>query len=171
MSVVQYHSFILTSAPEEDYLSIHIRCDNDISRAIGASVGCCFTDSEPGKESSDVASLVPESMDVPPALRKLLPPVFIDGPFGIGFDNVFKYETAILVGAGKGVTPFASILKSIWYNINYPRQTSQLSKVYFFWVCRDFTSFEWFKSLLLALEAQDLDNHIEIHTVGFRMFY
>jgi len=27
---------------------------------------------------------------------------------------VFNYEAGVLVGAGIGVTPFASILKSVW---------------------------------------------------------
>jgi NADPH oxidase 2 len=78
---------------------------------------------------------------------------------------VFKYEVAMLVGAGIGVTPFASILKSIWYRMTHGKQQTRLRKVYFFWVCRDFGSFEWFKSLLSAIEAQDLESRIEIHTV------
>lgn len=104
--------------------------------------------------------------NVDPSLRKILPRVFIDGPFGSASEDVFKYEIAVLVGAGIGVTPFASILKSIWYRMNYPQQKTRLRKVYFFWVCRDFGSFEWFRSLLMAIEAQDLDSHIEIHTVS-----
>lgn len=71
----------------------------------------------------------------------------------------------MLVGAGIGVTPFASILKSIWYRMTHGKQQTRLRKVYFFWVCRDFGSFEWFKSLLSAIEAQDLESRIEIHTV------
>lgn len=70
----------------------------------------------------------------------------------------------MLVGAGIGVTPFASILKSIWYRSNYPQKKTKLHKVYFFWICRDFGSFEWFRSLLLAIEAQDIGHLIEIHT-------
>lgn len=104
--------------------------------------------------------------NVDPSLRKHLPRVFIDGPFGSASEDVFKYEIAVLVGAGIGVTPFASILKSIWYRMNYPKQKTRLRKVYFFWVCRDFGSFEWFRSLLMAIEAQDLDSYIEIHTVS-----
>ena len=108
--------------------------------------------------------------DVDPALRKILPRVYIDGPFGSASEDVFKYEVAVLVGAGIGVTPFASILKSIWYRMSYSRQKSRLRKVYFFWVCRDFGSFEWFRSLLMAIEAQDMDSSIEIHTVCIPTF-
>lgn len=104
--------------------------------------------------------------NVDPSLRKILPRVFIDGPFGSASEDVFKYEIAILVGAGIGVTPFASILKSIYYRMTNPKPKTRLRKVYFFWVCRDFGSFEWFRSLLTAIEGKDLDNHIEIHTVS-----
>lgn len=41
--------------------------------------------------------------------------VAIDGPFGTASEDVFGYEVVMLVGAGIGVTPFASILKSVWY--------------------------------------------------------
>lgn len=109
--------------------------------------------------------------DIDPSIRRVLPRVFIDGPFGSASEDVFKYEIAVLVGAGIGVTPFASILKSIWYRMNYPKQKTRLRKVYFFWVCRDFGSFEWFKSLLNAIEAQDMDSHIEIHAVRFPACY
>lgn len=39
----------------------------------------------------------------------------VDGPFGTASEDVFRYEVVMLVGAGIGVTPFASILKSVWY--------------------------------------------------------
>lgn len=45
----------------------------------------------------------------------LVPRLAIDGPFGTASEDVFRYEVVMLVGAGIGVTPFASILKSVWY--------------------------------------------------------
>lgn len=103
---------------------------------------------------------------VQPPTNRVLPRVMIDGPFGSASEDVFDFETVILVGGGIGVTPFASILKSIWYRLNYPQQgaPTRLQKVYFFWVCRDFDSFEWFKSLLEAIEEQDVDHRVELHT-------
>ena len=102
-------------------------------------------------------------LDVDPAIRRPLPRVFIDGPFGGAWEEIFEYKIAVLIGAGTGIMPFASILKSIWYRMNYPHQKTFLGKIYFFWVCRDIGSFEWFMSLLRAIEAQDMDGHIEIH--------
>lgn len=132
-------------------------------------VGCNF-DNSGGKvsEGSAVVSIDHNApkMDVDPAIRRILPRIYVDGPFGSASEDVFRYEIAVLVGAGIGVTPFASILKSIWYRMNYPHQQTRLRKVYFFWVCRDYGSFEWFRSLLMAIESQDMDSHIEIHTVS-----
>lgn len=56
----------------------------------------------------------------------------VDGPFGSASEDVLKFEVSVLVGAGIGVTPFASILKSIWYRLNYPQngtRPSRLNKV------------------------------------------
>ncbi|KAM0525666.1 hypothetical protein ACHAPE_000377 [Trichoderma viride] len=160
VSLWQYHPFTLTSAPEEDYISIHMRCVGDFTKEVSAILGCEWD--KKGSASKVVGVSGDENTD--PALKRVLPRVYIDGPFGSASEDVFKYEVAVLVGAGIGVTPFASILKSIWYRMNYPQQKTRLRKVYFFWICRDFGSFEWFRSLLLAVEAQDVDNRIEIHT-------
>jgi NADPH oxidase len=133
--------------------------------ALAKSLGCDFAK----KGEKPLAGAVIKSIDedgVDPSLRRVLPRVYVDGPFGSASEDVFKFEVAVLCGAGIGVTPFASILKSIWYRMNYPQGRSRLRKVYFFWIIRDFGSLEWFRSLLKAIEAQDMDHAIEIHTVS-----
>ncbi|KAH8891561.1 hypothetical protein GQ53DRAFT_148359 [Thozetella sp. PMI_491] len=163
VSLWQYHPFTLTSAPEEDYISIHMRVVGDFTRAVSKALGCDWENG--GKKGvSKVVGVDGDNGEVDPALHRILPRVYIDGPFGSASEDVFKFEVSILCGAGIGVTPFASILKSIWYRMNYPQKKTRLSKVYFFWICRDFGSFEWFRSLLLAIEAQDVNGSIEIHT-------
>lgn len=161
---------MLTSAPEEEFLSVHIHCTSDFTRSIAASVGCEF---ERRREETDgltskVIGIDQKTaiLDVDPTIRRPLPRVFINGPFGGAWEDIFDYEIAILVGAGTGIMPFASILKSIWYRMNYPHQKTCLRKIYFFWICRDIGSFEWFMSLLTAIEAQDMDGLIEIHTAS-----
>ncbi|KAF2267669.1 hypothetical protein CC78DRAFT_65147 [Lojkania enalia] len=162
VSIWQYHPFTLTSAPEEDYISVHIRMVGNFTKALGKALGCDIDRKGGGGDKKASGKAIADDAVEP--LRKILPRVYIDGPFGSASEDVFKFEVAVLVGAGIGVTPFASILKSIWYRMNYPQGRTRLRKVYFFWICRDFGSFEWFRSLLLAIEAQDLDDHIEIHT-------
>ncbi|KAJ2716212.1 hypothetical protein H4R19_000777 [Coemansia spiralis] len=102
----------------------------------------------------------------------ILPQVLVDGPFGSASEDVFNHEIAMLFCAGIGCTPFASVLKSIWYKLSYPGRAFRLRKVYFFWVQRDTASFEWFQDLLKAIEEGDdarmvagnTDSMIEIHT-------
>ncbi|KAF7314031.1 putative NADPH oxidase [Mycena chlorophos] len=100
-----------------------------------------------------------------PPLNRTLPRVVVDGPFGTSSEEFLNYETVLLVGAGIGVTPFASILKNIWYRMNNfnTSKPTRLSKVYFTWVIRDSGTAEWFHSLLHAIEEQDTQNRIEIN--------
>ena len=166
VSIWQYHPFTLTSAPEEDYISVHVRAVGNFTKALAKSLGCDFDNkAQPQraakKRRTEVYSIMPG------AVSRVLPRVYIDGPFGSASEDVFKFETAVLVGAGIGVTPFASILKSIWYRMSKgDHQGTRLKKVYFFWVCRDFGSLEWFQQLLLSVEQQDTNQVIEIHTVS-----
>jgi len=167
VSYFQWHPFTLTSAPEEDYLSVHIRVAGDFTKALAKSVGCDFETKERGKgNKGDVADggKVIGTVNNPP-LNRTLPRVMVDGPFGSASEDFLKYETVLLVGAGIGVTPFASILKSIWYRMNNfnSSKPTRLSKVYFTWVIRDFGTAEWFHSLLHAIEEQDTQNRIEIN--------
>ena len=39
--------------------------------------------------------------------------VYVDGPYGSSAQEIFDARTALLVGAGIGVTPYASVLKNI----------------------------------------------------------
>jgi len=163
ISYFQWHPFTLTSAPEEDYISVHIRVVGDFTSALAKAVGCDF-DSKDGKEASTAGGKVVGTATNPP-INRVLPRVMVDGPFGSASEDFFKYETVLLVGAGIGVTPFASILKSIWYRMNNFNNSkpTRLSKVYFTWVIRDFGVAEWFHSLLHAIEEQDTQNRIEIN--------
>ncbi|KAK5927261.1 hypothetical protein CgunFtcFv8_012439 [Champsocephalus gunnari] len=40
---------------------------------------------------------------------------YVDGPYGTPTRQIFASEHAVLIGAGIGITPFASILQSIMY--------------------------------------------------------
>ncbi|KAF8218117.1 ferric reductase NAD binding domain-containing protein [Mycena galopus ATCC 62051] len=164
ISYFQWHPFTLTSAPEEDYISVHIRVVGDFTRALAKSVGCDF-DSARAKGAAPTAEGKVVNAISNPSINRVLPRLMIDGPFGTSSEDFLDYETILLVGAGIGVTPFASILKSIWYRMNNFGQgnRTRLSKVYFTWVIRDFSTAEWFHSLLHALEEQDSQNRIEIN--------
>uniref|UniRef100_A0A4W4ED68 NADPH oxidase 2 n=1 Tax=Electrophorus electricus TaxID=8005 RepID=A0A4W4ED68_ELEEL len=94
ISQLEWHPFTLTSAPEEDHFSVHIRLQGDWTEALYIACGGDRTRLQEAWE---------------------LPRIAVDGPFGTASEDVFRYEVVMLVGAGIGVTPFASILKSVWY--------------------------------------------------------
>lgn len=172
VSYWQWHPFTLTSAPEEDYLSVHVRMVGDFTKALGKALGAEVRErgargggggekkAEGGKE--DKSKVVATRGNGP--LNAVLPRVMVDGPFGSASEDFANFETILLVGGGIGVTPFASILKTIWYRMNNFNQSkpTRLSKVYFVWVIRDLQMAEWFHSLLHAIEEQDTQNRIEI---------
>lgn len=85
-----------------------------------------------------------------------LPRIRIDGPYGAPAEDVFNSEVAVLIGAGIGVTPFASILKHIWYRQKRGK-LGALRRVEFIWVCRDAPSFGWFQTLLQEVEEAQVD--------------
>jgi len=149
----EWHPFTITSCPEEDFVSVHIRIVGDWTTAL-------FEFMNPKNRLGLVLENVVSDEDGRPILK-------IDGPFGTASEEVFRSETVMLIGAGIGVTPFASILKSCRYAIE--RQltgvgVTPIKKVYFYWISRDRNAFEWFSDLLGALEKENLNNFLEIHT-------
>ena len=74
----------------------------------------------------------------------------------------------VFVGAGIGVTPFASILKSIWYQHNKSDSSLNIKKVYFYWICRDTNAFEWFAELLTSMEVQVKEY---LHMIYFHLLF
>uniref|UniRef100_UPI003AAC3AB6 cytochrome b-245 heavy chain n=1 Tax=Centroberyx gerrardi TaxID=166262 RepID=UPI003AAC3AB6 len=133
VSRLEWHPFTLTSAPEEDHFSAHIRIVGDWTQGLYEA---CGGDKSDPKEAWE------------------LPKVAIDGPFGTASEDVFRYEVVMLVGAGIGVTPFASTLKSVWYKHIQNNQEVFTKKIYFYWLCPETQAFEWFADLLQSLEGQ-----------------
>ncbi|MFT7802180.1 cytochrome b-245 heavy chain-like isoform X1 [Arapaima gigas] len=117
ISQLEWHPFTMTSAPEENFFSVHIRSAGDWT-------------------------------------EKLFKMMAVDGPFGTASEDVFDYEVSMLIGAGIGVTPFASILKSIWYKFKESNPKLRTKKIYFYWLCRETQAFEWFADLLQVLEKE-----------------
>ncbi|XP_040903769.1 NADPH oxidase 1 [Toxotes jaculatrix] len=129
ISQLEWHPFTMTSAPEEDFFSVHIRSAGD------------WTD-----KLISIMQQLPEGEQGPK--------MGVDGPFGTASEDVFDYEVSMLVGAGIGVTPFASILKSIWYKFKDSDPKLRTRKIYFYWLCRETHAFEWFADLLQVLEKE-----------------
>lgn len=164
ISSLQWHPFTITSAPEDPYVSVHIRQVGDWTYALGERVGAgpsvvasMTKEALKGSEKDNETAIYGTRGDfVEIGGNQNLPAVRIDGPYGAPAEDVFKCEVAVLIGAGIGVTPFASILKHIWYR-QQKGTIGALKRVEFFWVCRDAPSFGWFQSLLQEVEAAQAD--------------
>ncbi|XDV37399.1 hypothetical protein PO909_007005, partial [Leuciscus waleckii] len=129
ISQLEWHPFTMTSAPEEDFFSVHIRSVGDWTEKLISMV-----------------EKLPEGGQGPK--------MGVDGPFGTASEDVFDYEVSMLVGAGIGVTPFASILKSIWYKFKDSNPKLRTKRIYFYWLCRETHAFEWFADLLQVHEKE-----------------
>uniref|UniRef100_A0A8C1I602 NADPH oxidase 1 n=1 Tax=Cyprinus carpio TaxID=7962 RepID=A0A8C1I602_CYPCA len=129
ISQLEWHPFTMTSAPEEDFFSVHIRSVGDWT-----------------EDLIKMVENLPEGGQGPK--------MAVDGPFGTASEDVFDYEVSMLVGAGIGVTPFASILKSIWYKFKDSDPKLRTKRIYFYWLCRETYAFEWFADLLQVLEKE-----------------
>lgn len=145
----EWHPFTITSAPEEDFVSVHIRI-------VGDWTGDLWNFLNPQKRLGVVQENLLSAPDGSAIFR-------IDGPYGAASEETFDFKNVMLIGGGIGVTPFASILKSVRYRLEQTGQTA-LNKVYFYWICRDKNSFEWFSDLLAALEQANLNQFLEINT-------
>ncbi|ELK05143.1 NADPH oxidase 1 [Pteropus alecto] len=142
ISYLEWHPFTLTSAPEEDFFSVHIRAVGDWTENLVKAF---------------------EQRHSP------IPRIEVDGPFGTVSEDVFQYEVAVLVGAGIGVTPFASILKSIWYKFRHADKNLRTQTIYFYWICRETGAFAWFNDLLASLE-QEMEELGKVGFLNYRLF-
>ncbi|GAO51065.1 hypothetical protein SAICODRAFT_65528 [Saitoella complicata NRRL Y-17804] len=158
----QWHPFTITSAPADPYVSVHVRQVGDWTRSLGSLLGI------------DEKTLgISDGVEMALQNGRALPKIMVDGPFGAPAEDVETKEIAVLVGAGIGVTPWASVLKNIWHNRRLYMQgrrskASPLRRIEFVWICRDIASFEWFQVLLSALERdlgeiEDLQLNIHIY--------
>ncbi|XP_035667433.1 dual oxidase 2-like isoform X1 [Branchiostoma floridae] len=142
----EYHPFTLTSAPHEDTLSLHIR-------SVGPWTNNLRKVYDPAKIQPDFG----------------YPKVFVDGPYGEGHQDWYKFPVAILIGGGIGVTPFAAILKDI---VQKSAQGAKFNckKVYFLWVTRTQKQFEWLTDIIREVEEKDKNDLVSVH-IFITQFY
>ncbi|CAB3980094.1 dual oxidase 2-like [Paramuricea clavata] len=95
--------------------------------------------------------------------------LYLDGPFGEGHQDWYRYEVSVLVGGGIGVTPFASILKDIAHKGTL-KSTFACKQVYFLWVTRTQKHFEWLTDIIREVEEKDTTGLVTVH-IFITQFY
>ncbi|CAN6451347.1 unnamed protein product [Victoria cruziana] len=182
VSPFEWHPFSITSAPADDYLSIHIRTVGDWTEELRR----VFT--EPYDDFSIIGRAKFNKfgeMD-----QACMPKLLIDGPYGAPAQDYRNYDVLLLVGLGIGATPFISILKDLLNSIRHPddlmdsftetsksddssssfksagsskKKTHSTTNAHFYWVTREPGSFEWFKEVMNEVAEMDQKGVIEMH--------
>jgi predicted ferric reductase/Ca2+-binding EF-hand superfamily protein len=137
----EWHPFTISSAPERAHLGFHVRSLGNWSSALRRHV-------EQRAERGETRAFA----------------AYVDGPYGSPSAHIFESRNVVLIGAGIGVTPFASVLESLLLRANDPSgRPSKLQHAHFFWLNRDQFSFEWFSDLLRDLEKIDARRMLDVH--------
>ena len=163
----QWHPFTISSAPDEPVLEVNIRINpsehswtNKMARYLMIYDPVLTTEKKEDLMSSHIEFHSRNPTTGGLAIGKVKGAdgkhfFYVDGPHGAPSQHVFSYDTAMLVGAGIGVTPCSSIMRGI---VEYRWKKSYTPKnLYFFWVARltDLCYFGWLLRLLPELKAKE----------------
>ncbi len=133
--LTEYHSLTITSAPHEDFLSIHIKArgpwtwrlrnyfDPNVNEVGSSGSG----NGKKEQNSLDVNAVHDEAVDEGSS-RRVIPKIRLQGPFGGGNQDWYKFEVAVMIGAGIGVTPYASILNDLVFGTSTNRYSGVACK-------------------------------------------
>ncbi|OMO86369.1 hypothetical protein COLO4_21217 [Corchorus olitorius] len=190
ISPFEWHPFSITSAPGDEYLSVHIRTAGDWTQELKR----VFTDVNDSPFVIGRARFGhPGHID-----QNGQPKLLVDGPYGAPAQDYRNYDVLLLVGLGIGATPFISILKDLLNNSRAEEQmdsntemttsddswnslassnftgisgstmggkkkTHKTKNAHFYWVTREPGSFEWFKGVMDEVAEMDHKGQIELH--------
>ncbi|MED6156476.1 hypothetical protein PIB30_014695 [Stylosanthes scabra] len=187
VSPFEWHPFSITSAPDDDFLSVHIRQLGDWTQELKRVFSEACEPPVAGKSGL---------LRADETTKKSLPKLKIDGPYGAPAQDYRKYDVLLLVGLGIGATPFISILKDLLNSIvkmeeladsvsdssrgsehsavstdpgslnkisPKRKKTLKTTNAYFYWVTREQGSFDWFKGVMNEVADLDQRGVIEMH--------
>ncbi|PIN10074.1 Ferric reductase, NADH/NADPH oxidase [Handroanthus impetiginosus] len=166
VSGFEWHPFSITSAPDDDYLSVHIRTLGDWTTELKNhfAKACEPRSMKPGR-----GNLVRMETKAYSETPQEFPRILIKGPYGAPAQNYKKYDTLLLIGLGIGATPFISIIKDIVNNESRSVIDDTTGdkkcpeRAYFYWVTREQGSFDWFKGVMDDIAEYDHNQVIEMH--------
>ncbi|KAM0066694.1 putative NAD(P)H oxidase (H(2)O(2)-forming) [Helianthus debilis subsp. tardiflorus] len=176
VSPFEWHPFSITSAPSDDYLSVHIRALGDWTKKINKIyLEACLPDEGSEIRKADSPEQIPNNLRV----------LKIDGPYGAPAQDYKDYEVVLLVGLGIGATPMISIVKDIVNNIKTKEEKENASvdgtisqknklsptrehefktkRAYFYWSTKEQNTLGWFKDVMDDVAEIGKNDVIEIH--------
>uniref|UniRef100_A0A9I9DXG0 Respiratory burst oxidase homolog protein H n=1 Tax=Cucumis melo TaxID=3656 RepID=A0A9I9DXG0_CUCME len=169
ISKFEWHPFSITSAPGDDYLSVHIQAVGDWTRELRNRFQKVCDPESTRRKRGIVRQETKLSLDyVPSKSSKKYPQILIKGPYGAPAQSYKNYDILLLIGLGIGATPMISILKDLLNQIkksgSHATDAQKVPKrAYFYWVTKEQASFDWFKGVMDDVAEYDHDKIIEMH--------
>ena len=124
----EWHPFTISSSPFQDYVGLHIKAAGDWTEALQTYVSRC----KPPKELQ----------------------IRVEGPIGAPSQQYRDHAVVVLIGAGVGVTPMVSVVRSLLDN------PGKVRKAYFYWTTKKVSTV--FNDLMEEIYERDVNHLIEI---------
>ncbi|KAM7527858.1 hypothetical protein LguiB_031268 [Lonicera macranthoides] len=181
ISSFEWHPFSITSAPDDNYVSVHIRTLGDWTTALKDRFAqICEPEVAQTKRGNLIRLETRAKSNLDPSNSKIdqsqarYPTILIKGPYGAPAQSYHKYDILLLIGLGIGATPFISIIKDLLNNIKPCETKTEMEdegpgakkcpeRAYFYWVTKEQGSFEWFKGVMDDIAQHDKNRIIEMH--------
>ncbi|EYU36232.1 hypothetical protein ABFS82_14G248000 [Erythranthe guttata] len=162
ISSFEWHPFSITSAPNDDYLSIHVRTLGDWTTELKNyfTKACGRSTQRRGGNRMRMETRGYSEID-----DDQFPIIVIKGPYGAPAQNYKKYDILLLIGLGIGATPFISIIKDIVNNepVRKGGEKKGPERAYFYWVTREQGALDWFEGVMDDIAEYDHNHLIEMH--------
>ncbi|KAG6432880.1 hypothetical protein SASPL_104470 [Salvia splendens] len=173
ISNFEWHPFSITSAPDDEYLSVHVRTLGDWTTELkNRFEKAC----EPQAKRQSRGDLVRMETKAYKETPQEFPKIVVKGPYGAPAQDYKKYDILLLIGLGIGATPFISIIKDIVNNESrsvpddVPADSHGPERAYFYWVTREQGSFDWFKGVMDDIAEYDHHHIVEMHNYLTSMY-
>uniref|UniRef100_M4D603 FAD-binding FR-type domain-containing protein n=1 Tax=Brassica campestris TaxID=3711 RepID=M4D603_BRACM len=185
ISTFEWHPFSITSAPQDEDLSIHIKVAGDWTNALKEVFSNAYFTYK-SFEMYMIKRQISLSSMLGICIREMnpysFPKIMIDGPYDAPAQNYKKYNVILLVGLGIGTAPMMSIIKDIINNVE-AKEHSQINqmeegtqrhqqgekesmktrKAYFYWVTKDQGSYSWFQNIMNEVTERDTNGVVEVN--------
>ena len=177
VSKYDWHPFTISSAPQEPYITFHMRVQGEGSWTKRVKEYLTLL-TPPGKSSMElwhhdtVAGVRVKGNSTGPDGK---PYFHLYGPCSAPTQHLGEYDEVMICASGIGVTPLASSMKSIVFH-KWKTFVGRCfpDRAHFFWVCshRDVKSFRWFVRTIKEAEDAVVDlTQKNKASIGSKMFH
>ncbi|ORX69027.1 hypothetical protein DL89DRAFT_268064 [Linderina pennispora] len=161
-SMLQWHPVTITSSPEDNHLTLHLRVEGSWTRNLSHLFGCDFGKDPRLSTAAQTLRHLNNILLEDFAVSSSLPLVLVDGPYYSPFQQALKYEATVMIAAGIGITPAVSVLRTMCWRYKQDNQIFLTQGPLYTGFFAIASALQWFPSLFKTL-GQDLWHVVDIH--------